>query len=89
MELLFCPIQFDKQVRGRLQVVDIVPLYLLKTREASTRQLQSEYSLWTRDPEAEVLPTLVELGIGFVAYSALGKGYLTGRFTAEVRRSPS
>jgi aryl-alcohol dehydrogenase-like predicted oxidoreductase len=79
LELLFCPIQFDKQVRGRLQVVDFVRLYLLKTREASTRQLQSEYSLWTRDPEAEVLPTLEELGIGFVAYSPLGKGYLTGR----------
>jgi aryl-alcohol dehydrogenase-like predicted oxidoreductase len=42
--------------------------------------LQSEYSLWTRDPEAEVLSTLEELGIGFVAYSPLGKGYLTGRF---------
>ncbi|WP_298208731.1 aldo/keto reductase [Ferrimicrobium sp.] len=40
--------------------------------------LQSEYSLWTRDPEAEVLPTLRELGIGFVAYSPLGRGFLTG-----------
>ncbi len=40
--------------------------------------LQSEYSLWTRDPEAEVLPTLAELGIGFVPYSPLGKGFLTG-----------
>lgn len=41
--------------------------------------LQSEYSLWTRDPEAEVLPTCRELGIGFVAYSPLGRGFLTGR----------
>jgi aryl-alcohol dehydrogenase-like predicted oxidoreductase len=42
--------------------------------------LQSEYSLWTRDPEEEVLPTVRELGIGFVAYSPLGRGFLTGRF---------
>jgi aryl-alcohol dehydrogenase-like predicted oxidoreductase len=41
--------------------------------------LQSEYSLWTRDPEAEILPTVRELGIGFVAYSPLGRGFLTGR----------
>jgi aryl-alcohol dehydrogenase-like predicted oxidoreductase len=40
--------------------------------------LQSEYSLWTRDPELEVLPTLAELGIGFVPFSPLGKGFLTG-----------
>jgi len=44
--------------------------------------LQTEYSLWTRDPEAEVLPTVRELGIGFVAYSPLGRGFLTGRFTS-------
>jgi aryl-alcohol dehydrogenase-like predicted oxidoreductase len=42
--------------------------------------LQSEYSLWTRDPEDEILPTCRELGIGFVAYSPLGRGFLTGRF---------
>ena len=41
--------------------------------------LQSEYSLWTRDPEAEVLPTVRELGIGFVAYSPLGRGFLCGQ----------
>ncbi len=41
--------------------------------------VQSEYSLWTRGPEAQVLPTLEELGIGFVPYSPLGKGYLTGK----------
>jgi aryl-alcohol dehydrogenase-like predicted oxidoreductase len=40
--------------------------------------VQSEYSLWWRKPEAEVLPTLEELGIGFVSYSPLGKGFLTG-----------
>ena len=40
--------------------------------------LQSEYSLWTRDPEKEILPTLRELGIGFVPYSPLGRGFLTG-----------
>ena len=42
--------------------------------------LQTEYSLWTRDPETEVLPTVHELGIGFVPYSPLGRGFLTGRF---------
>jgi aryl-alcohol dehydrogenase-like predicted oxidoreductase len=42
--------------------------------------LQTEYSLWTRDPEDEVLPTCRELGIGFVAYSPLGRGFLSGRF---------
>ena len=40
--------------------------------------LQSEYSLWTRDPEPEILPTVRELGIGFVAYSPLGRGFLSG-----------
>jgi aryl-alcohol dehydrogenase-like predicted oxidoreductase len=43
--------------------------------------LQSEYSLWTRSPEAEVLPTIEELGIGFVPYSPLGRGFLTGKIT--------
>jgi aryl-alcohol dehydrogenase-like predicted oxidoreductase len=42
--------------------------------------IQTEYSLWTRDPEAEVLPTCRELGIGFVPYSPLGRGFLSGRF---------
>jgi aryl-alcohol dehydrogenase-like predicted oxidoreductase len=42
--------------------------------------LQSEYSLWTRDPEKELLPTCRELGVGFVAYSPLGRGFLTGQF---------
>jgi aryl-alcohol dehydrogenase-like predicted oxidoreductase len=42
--------------------------------------LQTEYSLWSREPEAEILPTLRELGIGFVPYSPLGRGFLTGQF---------
>jgi aryl-alcohol dehydrogenase-like predicted oxidoreductase len=45
--------------------------------------VQSEYSLWTRDPEAEVLPTLVELGIGFVPFSPLGKGFFTGTVSPD------
>jgi aryl-alcohol dehydrogenase-like predicted oxidoreductase len=44
--------------------------------------VQTEYSLWTRDPETEVLPTCRELGIGFVPYSPLGRGFLAGRFTS-------
>jgi aryl-alcohol dehydrogenase-like predicted oxidoreductase len=44
--------------------------------------LQSEWSLWTRDPEPEALPTVRELGIGFVAYSPLGRGFLAGRFAS-------
>jgi aryl-alcohol dehydrogenase-like predicted oxidoreductase len=46
--------------------------------------VQSEYSLWTRDPEAEVLPTVEELGIGFVPWSRLGQGFLTGKFDATI-----
>jgi aryl-alcohol dehydrogenase-like predicted oxidoreductase len=49
-------------------------------REHTITALQTEYSLWTRDPEDEVLPLCRELGIGFVAYSPLGRGFLTGRF---------
>ncbi|MGC2347501.1 MAG: aldo/keto reductase, partial [Mycobacterium sp.] len=45
--------------------------------------LQSEYSLWWREPEAEILPTLSELGIGFVPYSPLGKGFLTGSISEK------
>ena len=41
--------------------------------------MQTEYSLWSRDPEDEILPTCRELGIGFVAYSPLGRGFLTGQ----------
>jgi len=51
--------------------------------------VQTEYSLWTRDPEAELIPTLRELGIGFVPYSPLGRGFLTGaiRSTAHLDES--
>lgn len=47
--------------------------------------LQSEYSLWTRDPEPEILPTLEELGIGFVPFSPLGRGFLTGALTSATQ----
>jgi aryl-alcohol dehydrogenase-like predicted oxidoreductase len=47
--------------------------------------LQSEYSLWWREPEAEIMPTLEELGIGFVPFSPLGKGYLTGKMDENTR----
>jgi aryl-alcohol dehydrogenase-like predicted oxidoreductase len=51
----------------------------------SVMAVQSEYSLWTRGPEAEVLPTLEELGIGFVPYSPLGKGFLTGKISENTK----
>ena len=47
--------------------------------------LQSEYSLWWREPEAEVIPTLEELGIGFVPFSPLGKGFLTGKISENTQ----
>jgi aryl-alcohol dehydrogenase-like predicted oxidoreductase len=50
--------------------------------------LQTEYSLWTRDVEAEILPTCRELGIGFVPYSPLGRGWLSGRFTSPDELEP-
>ena len=50
--------------------------------------LQSEYSLWTRDPEAEVLPTCAELGIGFVPFSPLGRGFFTGTVAADATFAP-
>jgi aryl-alcohol dehydrogenase-like predicted oxidoreductase len=47
--------------------------------------LQSEYSLWWREPEAEVIPTLQELGIGFVPFSPLGRGFLTGKISKDTK----
>jgi aryl-alcohol dehydrogenase-like predicted oxidoreductase len=52
-------------------------------------EVQSEYSLWTRDPEADVLPTCEELGIGFVAFSPLGSGFLTGKIATTTAFDPS
>lgn len=51
--------------------------------------LQSEYSMWWREPEAEILPTLEELGIGFVPFSPLGKGFLTGKLDAKTAFDPT
>ncbi|HEY2770465.1 MAG TPA: aldo/keto reductase [Solirubrobacteraceae bacterium] len=50
--------------------------------------VQTEYSLWTRDPEAEIIPTCRELGIGFVPYSPLGRGFLSGRFKSPEDLDP-
>ena len=49
----------------------------------SVAAVQSEYSIWTRDPEPEVLPACEELGIGFVPWSPLGQGFLTGKIDAS------
>lgn len=51
--------------------------------------LQSEYSLWWREPEKEILPTLEELGIGFVPFSPLGKGFLTGKIDEQTKFDPT
>jgi aryl-alcohol dehydrogenase-like predicted oxidoreductase len=51
--------------------------------------VQTEYSLWSRDPEQELLPALEELGIGFVPYSPLGRGFLTGAITADTALDPT
>ena len=51
--------------------------------------LQSEYSLWTREPEKEIIPTLEELGIGFVPFSPLGKGFLTGKIDGNTKLDSS
>jgi aryl-alcohol dehydrogenase-like predicted oxidoreductase len=55
----------------------------------SVTALQSEYSLWWREPEKEVLPTLEELGIGFVPFSPLGKGFLTGKIDDKTTFDPT
>jgi aryl-alcohol dehydrogenase-like predicted oxidoreductase len=47
--------------------------------------LQTEYSLWSREPEREVIPTVEELGIGFVAYSPLGRGFLTRKISEDMK----
>jgi aryl-alcohol dehydrogenase-like predicted oxidoreductase len=71
---------------GKVRHVGLSEAAAKTTRRANAvppvTAVQTEYSLWTRDPEAEVLPTCRELGIGFVPYSPLGRGFLAGRFTS-------
>jgi aryl-alcohol dehydrogenase-like predicted oxidoreductase len=68
---------------GKLKHYGLAEAGVLTIRRAHAVQpvtaVQSEYSLWTRGPEAEVLPTFEELGIGFVPYTPLGRGFLTGK----------
>ena len=71
-----------RPVRGRLQPRSAAPM-----RVHPIAALQTEYSLWTRDPEAELLPLLRELGIGFVPYSPLGHGFLTGEIRSPEQLS--
>ena len=83
-------VPIEETVGAMAELVDAGKIRFLGLSEASPETirrahsvhpisaLQSEYSLWTRDPEDEVLPTLRELGIGLVAYSPLGRGFLTG-----------
>jgi aryl-alcohol dehydrogenase-like predicted oxidoreductase len=72
---------------GKVQYVGLSEAAAATVRRAHAvhpiTALQTEYSLWTRDPEAEILPTVRELGIGFVAYSPLGRGFLSGRFRSR------
>ena len=66
---------------GHLGLSEAAPETIRRAHaEHPVAALQTEYSLWSRDPEAEILPTVRELGIGYVAYSPLGRGFLTGRF---------
>ena len=68
---------------GKIRHIGLSEAWVANIRRANAvhpiTALQSEYSLWTRDPEQEVLPVLRELGIGFVPYSPLGRGFLTGQ----------
>src|SRR6516225_8165924 len=70
--------------QGKVRYLGLSEAGALTIRRAhathSIAALQTEYSLWTRDPEEEILATCRELGIGFVAYSPLGRGFLTGQF---------
>ncbi|MCU1603402.1 MAG: aldo/keto reductase [Frankiales bacterium] len=72
---------------GKIQHIGLSEAWVDNIRRAHAvhpiTALQSEYSLWTRDPEEEVLPVLRELGIGFVPYSPLGRGFLTGAITSR------
>jgi aryl-alcohol dehydrogenase-like predicted oxidoreductase len=85
-------VEIEETVGAMKELVDAGKVRYLGLSEASPETirrahavhpisaLQTEYSLWTRDPEDRVLPTVRELGIGFVAYSPLGRGFLSGRF---------
>jgi aryl-alcohol dehydrogenase-like predicted oxidoreductase len=89
-------VEIEETVGAMKELVDAGKVRYLGLSEASPETirrahavhpitaLQTEYSLWSRDPEEHILPTVRELGIGFVAYSPLGRGFLSGRF-----RSPS
>ena len=76
----------DLVAAGKVRYLGLSEAAPTTIRRASTihaiAALQTEYSLWTRDPEDELLDTCRELGIGFVAYSPLGRGFLTGRFAS-------
>ena len=74
--------QLVKQGKVRyLGLSEAAPATLIKAHQVHPiSALQTEYSLWSRDPEAEILRTTRELGVGFVAYSPLGRGFLTGAF---------
>ena len=75
--------------KGKVQHLGLSEAGLQTIRRAHAVQpvaaLQSEYSLWWREPEAEVIPTLAELGIGFVPFSPLGKGFLTGKISEDTK----
>ncbi len=87
-------VPIEETVGAMAELVDAGKVRFLGLSEASAETirrahdvhpisaLQSEYSLWSRDPEDEVLPALRELGIGLVAYSPLGRGFLTGQITS-------
>lgn len=73
----------DLVAQGKVRAIGLSEAWVANIRRAHAvhpiAALQSEYSLWTRDAEPEVIPVLRELGIGFVAYSPLGRGFLTGK----------
>jgi aryl-alcohol dehydrogenase-like predicted oxidoreductase len=85
-------VEIEETVGAMKELVDAGKVRYLGLSEASPETirrahavhpisaLQTEYSLWSRDPEDQILPTIRELGIGFVAYSPLGRGFLSGRF---------
>ena len=74
----------DLKKEGKIRHIGLSEAGMATLRKAHATHpitaLQTEYSLWSRDPEEEILKTCRELGVGFVAYSPLGRGFLTGRF---------